>query len=142
MRWKEFDNPEEEKGRLEKLLGENSDNAEVYYELGVVYAYLFDFPKSIEYCEKALKIDPKNVLFHAFYSFVSTNNEDHENAIEALITLIELGADKGDYYVNLAQDAQCGMDKEYALLKVADLRNVGKKAIADKLEDWLVKPLF
>ncbi|NQT23578.1 MAG: hypothetical protein HQ579_09120, partial [Candidatus Omnitrophica bacterium] len=75
-------------------------------------------------------------------SYANTRDENHVQAIESLVDLIEMGADESDYEVDVAQGAQRGMDKEYALLKVSSLRSAGKDSVANKLEDWLVKPFF
>jgi len=140
MRWIDFEDSEAEKERLEKKIKENPDDAQAYYELGTVYEYLRAWTTSKEFCDKALKIDPKNVMYHAFHSFVNTHLEEHEEAIYDLITVIELGGDESDYYVDMAQGAQRGQDKEYAVLMVVDLRKEGRDKIADKLEEWLLKP--
>ena len=132
MRWEEFDNPEQEKVKREKILKENPNDASAYYNLAVVHASMRDFPTAIELCEKAIDRDSKNVKYHALCSFAHTNIEEHGKAIEELVAIIELGADESDYYVDVAQGAQAGMDKEYAVSKVVDLRKEGKDRIADK----------
>ena len=141
MRWQEFENPKVEKARLEKSIKENPNDAQAYYELGVVCEYIHDWATAKELCNKAIELDPKNITYHAFRVFLNSNLEEHEEAIEDLITIIELGGDESDYYVDMAQGAQRGMDKEYAVSKVVDLRREGKDRIADKLEKWLIAPL-
>jgi cytochrome c-type biogenesis protein CcmH/NrfG len=138
MRWAEFDNPEQEKVKKEKTLKENPNDASAYYNLAAVHASMLDFSTAIELCEKAIDLDPKNITYRALYSFAYTNIEEHGKAIEELAAIIELGSDESDYYVDKARDAQVGMDKEYAVSKVVDLRKEGKDRIADKLEEWLI----
>ena len=140
MRWAEFDDPEQEKEKIEKILKENPNDASAYYNLAAVHASVRDFVTTIELCEKAIDLDPKNVTYRALHSFAYTNIEEHGKAIEELVVIIELGTYESDYYVDVAQGAQRGMDKEYAVSKVVDLRKEGKARIADKLEEWLIKP--
>jgi len=142
MHWQEFDNPEKEKERLEKALSENPADANACYELGTVYAYVHDWATAKEFCDKAIGLDPKNITYHACRSFVNSHLEEHGEAIEDLVTIIELGGDESDYYVDVAQGAQRGMDKEYAVSRVVDLRKEGKDRIAGKLEEWLIKPFI
>lgn len=140
MRWVDFDHPEEEKKRLKKIVCKSPDNANAHYELGTAYAYLLDFDKAKESCQEAIELEPGNISFHAFYAFASAKNGNDQDAIEALTTLIELGADEGDYYVDLAIDAECRMDNELVWHKIEDLRNSGKERIAKKLRKWLINP--
>ena len=141
MRWAEFDDPDKEKARLEIIVAANPADANAYYKLAAVHTSLLDFTKAIEFCEKAITLDPKNVTYRALSSYAHTEIEDHNQAIEDLVTIIELGADESDYYVDMAQGEQRGMDKEYALLTSVGLREEGRGKIADKLEEWLVRPL-
>ena len=141
MHWQDFENPKVEKARLEKSIKENPNDAHAYYELGVVCEYIHDWATAKELCDKAIELDPKNITYYAFRAFLNSNLEEHEEAIADLITIIELGGDESDYYVDTAQIAQRGMDREYALLQIASLRNEGKKSVADKLEEWLIAPL-
>lgn len=140
MRWQEFDNPEKEKERLEDKLNDDPNDASVYYELGAVFESMRDLDAAKWYCDRAIDLDPKGITYYAFRAFVNTQLEEHEEAIADLVTIIELGGDESDYYVDMARGAQRGMDKEYAVSKVVDLRKEGKDRIADKLEEWLIKP--
>ena len=140
MRWAEFEDPEQEKVKMEKLLKENPKDASAYYNLAVVYASMRDFFTAIELCEKAIDLDPRNAIYRALHSFAYTNIGEHGKAIEELVVIIELGTYESDYYVDIAQAAQRGMDKEYAVSKVVDLRKEGKTRISDKIEEWLIKP--
>ena len=141
MEWDDaIDNSEENQLRLKQIIKENPKEAEAHYKLASIYANIREYAMAIEYCEKAIHLDPKNVAYRALCSFANTNIEDHEQAIEYLVDIIELEADESDYNVDVAQDAQRGMDKEYAVSKVVDLRRAGKDRIADKLEEWLIKP--
>ena len=72
MEWNDvIENPENEKERLEKIIDKNPKDAEAYYKLGEVYENIGDDPKAIEYCEKALGIDPDNMLYLAFHIFLT-----------------------------------------------------------------------
>ena len=137
MRWQDFDNPEEEKARLEKRIKDNPNDASACYELGTVYEYMQDWAMAKEFCDKAISLDPKNITYYAFSAFVNSYLEESEDAIDDLVTVIELGGDESDYYVELAIDVVFGMDTEYVFLTALDLRKVGKPAVADKLEKWL-----
>ena len=142
MRWDDdINNPAEEIKQLEETVKKNPRDANAYYRLGTAYECLKDFADAAEAAEKAVKLDPNNIIFQAFYSYANTRDEKHEKAIEALVALIELGVDESDYYVDVAQGVQRGMDKESALLKIASLRKEGKDSVANKLEEWLVKPV-
>ena len=138
MRWHDFEHSKEDKARLEAKVKESPGEAKAQYEMATMHAYMLDFTTALELCEIAMNLEPKNVTYHAFRSFVYTNLEEHGRAIEDLVTIIELGADETDYYVDVARDAQVGMDKEYAVSKVVDLRKEGKDQVADKLEEWLI----
>jgi tetratricopeptide (TPR) repeat protein len=138
MKWRDFDNPKEDKARIETRAKENPGDATAQYEMATMHAYLFDFTTALELCEIAMNLEPKNVTYHAFRSFIYTKLEDHGRAIDDLVTVIELGADESDYDVDVALGAQYGMDKEYAVSKMVDLRKEGKDRIADKLEEWLI----
>ncbi|MCD5390569.1 hypothetical protein LR007_01700 [candidate division NPL-UPA2 bacterium] len=137
MRWIEYDEPEKEKERIEKVISENPNDANAHYELGTVYAY-FDFARARECAEKAIELDPENILFWAFFAYACANNGADQDAIEALTKLIELGADTDDYYVDMATAAECGMDNELAWHQIEELRNSGKEEVAKKLEKWLI----
>jgi hypothetical protein len=102
---------------------------------------MHDWVTAKKLCNKAIDLDLKNITYHAFRVFLNSSLEEHEEAISDLATIIELGGDEADYYVDMAQSSQRGMDKEYALLEIASLRNEGKGSVADKLEEWLIKPL-
>ncbi len=141
MRWDEFSEPDKEIKLCQDALDKDPGDADAHYKLGTVYAYLSDFDKAMECCKKAVALKPQSITFLAFYSYLCTETEDHNGAIEALIELIELGADESDYHVDVAQEAQCGMDKEYAMLKAHSLRSEeGKDSVANKLEEWLLTP--
>ncbi len=141
MRWDEFKEPESEIKSCQDALDKDPSDADAYYKLGTVYAYLSNFDKAMECCKKAVALKSKSITFLAFYSYLCTETEDHVEAIHTLIELIELGADESNYYVDVAQEAQCGMDKEYAMLKALSLRREeGKDSVADKLEEWLLTP--
>ncbi len=139
MKWHDFEHPKEDKARLEARVKENPGEAKAQYEMATMHAYMLNFTTALELCEIATNLEPKNVTYYAFRSFIYTKLEDHGQAIEDLVTIIELGADESDYYVDVAQDAQDRMDQEYAVSKVVDLRKEGKDRIADKLEEWLIK---
>ena len=135
MEWDDvIDNSEENQLRLKQIIKGNPNDAEAHYELASIYANIHEYAVAIEYCEKAIHLDPKKVAYRALCSFANTNIEEHEQAIEYLVDIIELEADESNRDVDMAQDAQRGMDKEYAVLKVVDLRKEGKDRIADKLE--------
>lgn len=140
MRWVDFEHPEEEGKRLKKIVRKSPDNANAHYELGTLYAYLLDFDKAKECCEKVIELEPRNISFWAFFAFASAKNGDDQEAIETLTTLVELGADDDNYYVDLALDAEFGMDDELVWHKIEDLRNSGKERIAKKLWKWLINP--
>jgi len=139
MRWRDFDNPEEEKDRLEKRIKEKPNDASAYYELGTVYEYMQDWAMAKEFCDKAISLDPKSITYHAFRAFVNSYLGENEEAINDLVTVIELGGEESDYDVERASDVAGGMDTEYVLLTAMDLRKVGKPVAADKLEAWLMK---
>ena len=138
MRWVDLDQPDEEKERLKKLVCESPDNANAHYELGTAYACLLDFARAKECCEKAINLDPRNISFWAFFAFASAKNGDDQDAIEALTTLVELDADDGNYHVDLAIDAEFGMDNELVWHQIENLKNSGKERIAKKLRKWLI----
>ena len=140
MRWVETDDPVKTKELAEERIKVNPNDALAYYELGIVSADVRDWVTAKEFCDKAISLDPRNITYHAFHSFVNTYLEEHEEAVADLITVIELSGDESDYYVDMAQSEQRGKDKEYAVSMVVSLRREGKDKIADKLEDWLIKP--
>ena len=139
MRWQDFDNPEEEKACLEKKIKDNPNDANAYYELGTVYEYMHDWAMAKEFCDKAISLNPKNITHYAFRAFVNCYLGESEEAINDLVTVIELGGDESDYYIELAIGVVAGIDTKYVLLTAMDLRKVGKPAVADKLEAWLMK---
>ena len=138
MRWRDFDNPEEEKRRLEGIVRKNPDNADAHYELGTTYAYLLAFAKAKECCEKAIKLESRNISFWAFLAFAGAKNGHDQDAIEALTRLAELGADESDYHVELAIDAEFGMDDELVWHQIENLKHSGKGPVAEKLQRWLI----
>ena len=140
MRWQEYDDPGKQKELLEESFRQNRSAAHVCYELGSVYAYMYDWAAAKELCDNAVELDPTSIIYRAFRSYVNSHLEEHGEAIRDLVAVIELGGDETDYYVDMAQAAQCGLDKECALRNVTNLRNDGKNRAADKLEEWLVKP--
>lgn len=141
MHWQEFEDPEKEKKHLEDDLNNNPKDPNIYYKLGTVFESMRDLDTAKGYCDKAIELDPKNITYYAFRSYVNSQLEESEDAIDDLVTIIELGGDESDYYVDVAQSEQRGMDREYAWLTVYQLRNEGKNSVADKLEEWLLKPL-
>ena len=144
MRWGDFDDYEkleEEIERREKVARENPKDANAYYELGVAYEYVHDWARAKECADKAIELEPKNILFQAFLAFVSMYTEDHQDAVDAISTLIELGADSGDYYVELACSVADGIDEELIWHRIEELRNAGKEQVAKKLEEWVINPV-
>ena len=139
MRWQEFDNPEEEQKLLKEMIRKNPKDSKAYYDLGTVWAYMFTFDLTIECCERAIALDPKNTTYHAFISYVSTKIGDNKRAIDELATIIELGEDESDYYVDVALGEQKGVDRNLAEKKISLIRQIGKDQVADKLQEWLLK---
>jgi len=140
MEWNDaIEDPEKEKVRLEKLISENTKDAESYYKLGEVYENIGDDSKAIEYCEKALEIDPDNMLYLTFLIFL-TLNYDNQKAFDTLAKFIELGPDEGDYYTErVIDELGCG-DDEFSLKYIENLRKEGKEHVAHTMERWIWNP--
>jgi tetratricopeptide (TPR) repeat protein len=141
MRWLQFENPRKEIRRLGKIMKASPHDPKAYYELGTVYEFLDDRPMAVFFCNKAIQLDPSNITYHAFRAFCNSYLCEHKQLINDLITIIELGGDVSDYYVDMARGTLGSMDREYILRKIASLRKKGKDLVAGKLEEWLGKPL-
>jgi len=50
--------------QLEQMISISPKDAKLYYNLGLIYYYRNDYGKSIEFCQKALEIDPNFVDAH------------------------------------------------------------------------------
>jgi tetratricopeptide (TPR) repeat protein len=118
----------------------NPDDPRAYYELGTVYEFLDDRPMAVMFCEKAIKLDPNNITYYAFRAFANSYLGERKKVIEDLVTVIEMGGDTSDYYVDMASGTLGGMDREYVLREIDGLRKKRKDEVADKLEEWLGKP--
>jgi len=140
MEWNDaIENPEKEKARLEGIINKNPKDAEAHYKLGEVYENMGDDSKAIEHCEKALEIEPDNMLFLAFLIFLTLNFDD-QKAFDALAKFIELGPDEGDYYTErVIDELGCG-DDEFALKYIENLRKEDRENTAHTMERWIWNP--
>ncbi len=82
------------------------------------------------------------MLFRAFLAFAYAKGGHDQSALEALTVQIEMGADSCDYYVELAIDAEMGMDDDLATKHVKHLKNIGKPDVAATLHEWMLERSF
>jgi tetratricopeptide (TPR) repeat protein len=140
MEWNDaIEDPKKEKLRLEQIIKEDPNDAEAHYELATVYENIHDDAKAIEYCEKAIALDPDKALYLAFLIFL-TISFDAQKAFDALARFIDLGPDEGDYYTERVIDELGCIDEEFALEYIANLRTQGKEEIAHTMERWIWNP--
>lgn len=142
MEWNDsIENPEEETKRLEALIHKNPEDANAFYELGVLCEYMHDFPKAVQYCQKAIVLDQENVHFCAFLVYLYSKREyDEAKALEAAANLAELRPDEGDYYIERAMDSLAAVCNEPAYAYITKLRGQGRNLAATTLERWFYNP--
>jgi len=140
MEWNDaIEDPKKEKLRLEKLIKEKPDDAEAHYQLAEVHENINDDAKAIEYCEKAIALDPDKAIYWAFLVFL-TIRFDEQKAFDALARFIELQPDEGDYYTERVVDELGCVDSEFALKYITNLRAQGKEGVAHTMERWIWNP--
>ena len=140
MEWDDsIEEPEKERQRLEKLIKEKPDGADAYYQLGVLCENLNDDEKAIEYCEKAISINPHKTIYYGFLVFL-TIRFDMQKALDALTNFIELRPDESDYYTERVIDELAYADGEFAVGYIAKLKAQDKERVAHKMEGWLWNP--
>ena len=140
MEWNDsIEDPEKEKLRLEKLIKEKPDDAEAYYHLAEVCENINDDAKAIEYCERAIALDPHKTLYLAFLVFL-TVRMDEQKALDALTNFIELSPDESDYYTERVIDELAYIDGKFAVQYIANLRAQNKEHVARKMEGWIWNP--
>ena len=140
MEWNDsIEDPEKEKLRLEKLIKEKPDDAEAYYQLAEVCENINDDAKAIEYCEKAIALDPNKTLYLAFLVFL-TVRMDEQKALDTLTSFIERSPDESDYYTERVIDELAYIDVKFALQYIANLRAQNKEYVAHKMEGWIWNP--
>lgn len=140
MEWNDaIVDPEKEKEQLEKAIEANPNDAEVHYKLAEVYENINNDAKAVEYCEKAIALDPEKALYYAFLVFL-TIRFDEQKAFDALARFIELGQDEEDYYTERVIDELGCFDNEFALKYIANLKAQGKENVAYTMERWIWNP--
>ena len=140
MRWNDYyEDPDAEGEKLEKRIKENPADAEAYYELGALCDYAHDWGRAKNLADKAVELEPGNVTYQAFRVFMTAWFTEYKEAIDGLVTVIELGGEIGDYPVDMAWGALRGFETEYVISTVRRLRKEGKNHIAAMLESMLIE---
>lgn len=139
MEWNDsIENPDAEEKRLKELIEQNPKDAQAHYELGEVYEYVHDFTKAIEFCEKAIVLNPRNETYCAFLVFLyGTRAHDDKKLLEAAANLAELEPDESDYLIERAIDSLDGVDSQIAHEYVTELEEQGRYKVARSLELWI-----
>ena len=133
MNWCDFNNVQEKKEYYKQRIVEDPYDANAYYEMGTVYEYLLDFDKAAICCEQAIELNPRQAIYYGFKAFVNFKRGDDKKILEAVASLIELGADLNIYCTNLLCIYDV-IDKELVCSQVARLRDSGKDSVAYKLQ--------
>jgi tetratricopeptide (TPR) repeat protein len=140
MRWSQFENPREEIKRLGGIMRKNPHDPKVYYDLGTVYEFLNDWNMAAFFCGKAIEIDPNNITYYALRAYANSYVGQWKEAMDDLVTIIEMGGDTSDHYVDLVSGTLgANISREYVLRRIYALRRKGKRQIAYKLKKWLKK---
>lgn len=142
MRWNDsIDNPDAEEKRLQKLIERNPKDAQAYYELGAVYENVGNYSQAIEYCQKAIALDPKNETYCAFLIFLYGDREPNDQEqLKAAANLAELEPDEDDWCIERAIDSLDGIDGEIAHKFITKLREQGRDDTAKTVEKWVWNP--
>lgn len=83
---------------LEEILKHNTDNKEAYFQIGICYSMILDFEKSIEYCKKALEIDPLYKIVYNRMAYTYDWMGDFENAIQSIDMYISIAPEEANPY--------------------------------------------
>ncbi|HNL07624.1 MAG TPA: tetratricopeptide repeat protein [Chitinophagales bacterium] len=86
---------------LAEALKIDPKNSDVYYEMGLAYAYSKDMPNAIKNFDNAIQFNPSNAKAHGNLGFALYLVEDRENAEIHLRKAIELDPQNGKFYHNL-----------------------------------------
>jgi len=143
MEWDDsIKNSEDEKKRLEDLIKNNPYDANAYYELGVIYDYMRNFPEAVHYCKKAIEVDQgENQLYYAFLVYLYCEREfDEEKALDAAANLADLRPDEGDQFIIKAMDSLDVVCDEPAYAFITKLREQNRNFAAKILERWFYNP--
>lgn len=101
-RQKILGNFEAVKSLYEKCLNINPNSAVVYYELASYYVQLNQLKTSIEYAEKATKLEPSNVWYQALLGVLYKQTKQYHKAIKIYNRLTKNNSLRIDFYYELA----------------------------------------
>ena len=100
---------------FEKVITEDSTNAEALFKLGVCYLHVFSFEESLELIEKAVALDPEVDPFHHYWHGRALHeNEMFDRAIEEYEFYLDKYTNEND-------------TRRIEILKLIDQAKVGKE---------------
>ena len=91
---------EEAEGNLRYLIKYFPKDAELYFNLGIVYEKLKDFEKAEKAYEKAIKLNPEEDFYYN-YGEVLVELKKWETAIDVFKKVLETDSNDGNCYFNL-----------------------------------------
>lgn len=78
------------KKQLLTYLEQNSENDYIYYGLGKIYKDLYDYSKSVEYFQNAVKLKPYSLEYLSELADSYVENKEYENAEKTIIEIIKI----------------------------------------------------
>ncbi|KPA19039.1 magnetosome protein MamA [Candidatus Magnetomorum sp. HK-1] len=79
-----------------KKLCDITENAKVYYNMGIAYDGLNQVDDAITSLEKAVEIDPDEIKYHQYLGFLNVRNDDHKKAAGYFTKVMELERERDD----------------------------------------------
>nr|WCC90950.1 magnetosome protein MamA [Desulfobacteraceae bacterium] len=79
-----------------KKLCEMTENAKVYYNMGIAYDGLEQIDLAIQSLEKAVALDPDEIKYHQYLGFLNVRNDDHKKAAGYFTKVMELERERDE----------------------------------------------
>lgn len=96
------DRLEESVASIKKVLKNGSGDSDLYVKLGDMYRSAGDIDKAVRSYEKAVSIEPRNVLALNRLAVVYSGWEEYERALNALKIVITAQPENADIYYNIS----------------------------------------
>jgi len=79
-----------------QTLSETTDNAKLYYNMGIAYDGLNQIDLAIQSLEKAVSIAPDEIKYHQYLGFLNVRNDDHKKAATYFTKVMELEREQNE----------------------------------------------
>ncbi len=121
----------------QKLLQLKPTAVEPYSALAAIYQAQGDYPKAIAALEKVLQLNPDFIDAHSNLGNIYNLQGDYDNAISHLHQYLRFRPGSVDTYSALVEAYKNKGNKQAALEQIQKLRELGRKNLAEELEQAL-----